>query len=93
MTTSTGSKLDDIEKSQTPAKVAESQCDETSDKVSLGHEVYDSSSVDPVLAKKMALINSAIDEIGMTPWQWKLFFFNGFGYAVDSVGDNRRSKS
>ncbi|KAF2123001.1 major facilitator superfamily domain-containing protein [Lophiotrema nucula] len=33
----------------------------------------------------MALINTAIDEIGMTPWQWKLFFFNGFGYAVDSL--------
>jgi hypothetical protein len=33
----------------------------------------------------MALVNAAIDEIGMTPFQWKLFFFNGFGYAVDSV--------
>ncbi|OAG01005.1 MFS general substrate transporter [Paraphaeosphaeria sporulosa] len=33
----------------------------------------------------MSLINAAIDEIGMTPFQWKLFFFNGFGYAVDSL--------
>lgn len=41
--------------------------------------------VDEVLAKKMASVNSAIDEIGMTPFQWKLFFLNGFGYAVDSV--------
>jgi hypothetical protein len=41
--------------------------------------------VDEVLARKMALVNGAIDEIGMTPFQWKLFFLNGFGYAVDSV--------
>ena len=53
--------------------------------VNLKNEVYDSSVIDPILAKKMALINNAIDEIGMTPFQWKLFFFNGFGYAVDSV--------
>lgn len=49
-------------------------------------ELYDSSAIDPVLAKKMFLVNEAIDEIGMTPFQWKLFFLNGFGYAVDSVG-------
>ena len=42
---------------------------------------------DPVLAKKMALINTAIDEIGMTAFQWKLFCLNGFGYAVDSVSE------
>ncbi|KAL4871690.1 hypothetical protein BDV12DRAFT_205993 [Aspergillus spectabilis] len=41
--------------------------------------------VDSVLAKKMELVNGAIDEIGMTPFQWKLFFLNGFGYAVDSL--------
>ncbi|KAL4865951.1 hypothetical protein BDV12DRAFT_187767 [Aspergillus spectabilis] len=33
----------------------------------------------------MALVNRAIDKIGMTPFQWKLFFLNGFGYAVDSL--------
>lgn len=85
MTTSSGGGLDDIEKSGAPAMITQSQSDEASDKFSLGHGVYDSSSIDPVLAQKMALINSAIDEVGMTPWQWKLFFFNGFGYAVDSV--------
>jgi hypothetical protein len=53
--------------------------------IDLQKEVWDSTAVDPVLAKKMALINDGIDEIGMTPWQWKLFFLNGFGYAVDSV--------
>jgi hypothetical protein len=48
-------------------------------------EVFDVKEFDPVLAKKMALVNQAIDDIGMTPFQWKLFFLNGFGYAVDSV--------
>jgi hypothetical protein len=48
-------------------------------------ELYDSTVIDPVLARKMTLVNDAIDEIGMTPFQWKLFFLNGFGYAVDSV--------
>ena len=53
--------------------------------INLEKEVFDVTQVDPVLAKKMALINQAIEEIGMTPFQWKLFFLNGFGYAVDSV--------
>ena len=55
------------------------------DVVDLKYEVFDSSQIDPILAKKMHLINNAIDEIGMTPWQWRLFFLNEFGYAVDSV--------
>jgi hypothetical protein len=55
------------------------------DSIDLHKEIYDTSVIDPVLAKKMALTNNAIDEIGMTPWQWKLFCLNGFGYAVDSV--------
>ncbi|KAH8690477.1 major facilitator superfamily domain-containing protein [Talaromyces proteolyticus] len=33
----------------------------------------------------MTLVNAAIDRIGMTSFQWKLFFLNGFGYAVDSL--------
>lgn len=32
--------------------------------VDLRKELWDSTAVDPVLAKKMALINSGIDEIG-----------------------------
>jgi len=48
-------------------------------------EVYDTSQVDPILTRKMTLVNNAIDEIGMTTFHWKLFFLNGFGYAVDSV--------
>ena len=48
-------------------------------------EVFDIEAIDPILSKKMALVNKAIDEIGMTSFQWKMFFLNGFGYAVDSV--------
>ncbi|UPX09320.1 Sugar (and other) transporter [Ascochyta rabiei] len=39
----------------------------------------------PALAAKIHLINDAIDEIGWTGFHWKLFFLNGFGYAVDSM--------
>ena len=48
-------------------------------------EVYEISDVDHVLANKIAVVNDAIDEIGLTPYHWKLFCLNGFGYAVDSV--------
>ncbi|KAF2709739.1 membrane transporter [Pleomassaria siparia CBS 279.74] len=41
--------------------------------------------VNPVLNAKMHLVNNAIDEIGFTTYQWKLFVLNGFGYAVDSL--------
>jgi hypothetical protein len=40
---------------------------------------------DRTLARKMALVNNAIDEIGFTSYQMKLFCLNGFGYAVDSL--------
>ncbi|KAG8533976.1 uncharacterized protein KY384_001719 [Bacidia gigantensis] len=53
--------------------------------IDVKNEVFDTSQIDPVLARKMALINEAIEEIGMTPFQWKLFFLNGFGYMVDSL--------
>lgn len=36
-------------------------------------------SVDPVLNAKMRLVNEAIDEIGFTGYQVKLFVLNGFG--------------
>lgn len=45
--------------------------------------VFDAKQIDPVLARKMAFVNAAIEEIGMTKFQWKLFWLNGFGYAVD----------
>jgi len=40
---------------------------------------------DKILAAKMHYVNNAIDEIGFTSYQMKLFFLNGFGYAVDSL--------
>jgi hypothetical protein len=40
---------------------------------------------DETLALKMQCVNDAIDEIGFTSYQLKLFFLNGFGYAVDSL--------
>ena len=46
-----------------------------------GSEVHE----DKVLALKMHHVNNAIDEIGFTTYQFKLFFLNGFGYAVDSL--------
>ena len=57
------------------------------------YEVYEIAAIDPVLAKKMAAVNNAIDEIGLTGYHWKLFCLNGFGYAVDSVSHHRRLKS
>jgi hypothetical protein len=60
----------------------DSSDDTSSDSVK---DVFDAEAIDPVLSKKMALVNKAIDKIGMTSFQWKMFFLNGFGYAVDSV--------
>lgn len=48
-------------------------------------EVFDVEAIDLVLSKKMQLANKALDDIGMTNFQWKMFSLNGFGYAVDSV--------
>jgi hypothetical protein len=38
----------------------------------------------------MALVSEAIEDIGMTPFHWKLFVLTGFGYAVDSVRSSIR---
>lgn len=67
-----------------PANVQErSSDDDSADSIK---EVFAIDAIDPVLARKMALVNRAIDEIGMTGFQWKMFYLNGFGYAVDSAG-------
>jgi hypothetical protein len=70
---------------------ADTQVPSTSDDSSLDEikEVFNLEAIDPVLSRKMALVNKAIDEIGMTSFQWKMFFLNGFGYAVDSVRPGR----
>lgn len=70
--------LDEKSKMQPSPDISgeERQADEVSlqkgDLLSLEH-------VDPVLNAKMHLVNNAIDEIGMTWYQWKLFCLNGFG--------------
>lgn len=40
---------------------------------------------DDALTKKMNLVNNAINQIGFTPYHWKLFCLNGMGFAVDSL--------
>lgn len=49
------------------------------DIVSSQKDLLDLESVDPVLNAKMRLVNDAIDEIGFTGYQAKLFVLNGFG--------------
>jgi hypothetical protein len=74
------------EKSAIPVETREAAIfdDTPSDSVK---EVFDVTAIDPVLSRKMALVNAAIDEMGMSSYQWKLLWLNGFGYAVDSVRD------
>ncbi|KAI7341454.1 MFS general substrate transporter [Hortaea werneckii] len=58
---------------------------DVSDEISLQKgDLLGQESTNPVLNAKMHLVNNAIDEIGMTPYTWRLFCLNGFGYAVDS---------
>jgi hypothetical protein len=57
----------------------------SSTQVDLNQELIDMRDIDPALTNKMALVNMAIDEIGMTLFHWKLFFLNGFGYGADTV--------
>lgn len=52
---------------------------------SFDEDIWSLESVDVALDRKMRLVNDALDEIGMTPYHWKLFCLNGFGYAVDSL--------
>ncbi|UKZ46126.1 hypothetical protein TrVGV298_000324 [Trichoderma virens] len=67
------------------AVVVSSQDDQDEASSSSISDVLEVKLFDPVLARKMALVNNAIDEIGMTGFQWKLFWLNGFGYTVDSL--------
>jgi hypothetical protein len=49
-----------------------------------GGDLLNLESVDPVLNAKMKLVNDAIDEIGFTGYQAKLFVLNGFGYVTNT---------
>ncbi|RFU72742.1 sugar transporter [Trichoderma arundinaceum] len=79
---SNSNKSDAPDNNEKSAVIVDSQDEASSSSIS---EVFDVKAIDPVLSRKMALVNSAIDEIGMTNFQWKLFWLNGFGYAVDSL--------
>ena len=69
-------------KGSSPGSSPRYDTDGSSDSVK---EVFSVDQIDPVLQRKMALVNESIDSIGMTGFQWKMFVLNGFGYAVDSV--------
>ncbi|KAK9237299.1 major facilitator superfamily domain-containing protein [Lipomyces kononenkoae] len=70
----------DIEKPRPERPVAVDPSNEA-----IHEDLFNVSDGDAVLAKKMALLNAALDDIGMTWYHWKLFCLNGFGYAVDSL--------
>lgn len=42
-------------------------------------DILELGGVNPVNDAKMRLVNNAIEEIGFTPYQAKLFVLNGFG--------------
>ncbi|KAF4471760.1 major facilitator superfamily transporter [Fusarium albosuccineum] len=50
-----------------------------------GKDILEADLEDEVLALKTHLVNDANDKLVWTTFHWKLFFLNGFGYAVDSL--------
>ncbi|CDK25315.1 unnamed protein product [Kuraishia capsulata CBS 1993] len=62
---------------------AENDLSSTSNSFDNGNDM-DALGNDVVLDKKMFLINDAIDEIGFTWYQFKIFCLAGFGYSADS---------
>lgn len=48
------------------------------------HDMVDLEASDVIMARKMKLVNDAIDEIGFTWYHFKLFMLNGMGYATDT---------
>lgn len=68
------------DKSAAPVAVPSQAPHDDVDDVSLQKgDLLDLESIDPVLNAKMRLVNDAIDEIGFTGYQAKLFVLNGFG--------------
>ena len=73
---------DDKTAPPTHLEPSHSRIDDVDDDSSLRKgDLLDLESVDPVLNAKMRLVNDAIDEIGFTKYQAKLFVLNGFGYV------------
>ena len=73
---------DDDQRLSTPLLTADST---GGDSKELSRDFISDIEADETVARKMQLVNNAIDEIGFTSYQMKLFFLNGFGYAVDSL--------
>jgi len=70
----------ETEKAQDVEARAQNSLDNDTDDISLRKDdLLSLEHVDPVLNAKMHLVNNAIDEIGFTPYHWKLFCLNGFG--------------
>lgn len=74
----------DIEKSMGSEKTPNESIVSVSSQVSDNVDLLDLESDDDALAKKLKLVNNALDQIGFTPYHLKLFFLNGMGYATDS---------
>jgi hypothetical protein len=73
---------DDKTAPSTNLEPSHSRIDDVDDVPSLRKgDLLDLESVDPILNAKMRLVNDAIDEIGFTGYQAKLFVLNGFGYV------------
>lgn len=72
-------RLSNTEENDEGGRILQSPAEETPGDLSLDMEE------NRVLALKLRHVNDAIDEIGFTKYQLKLFFLNGFGYAVDSL--------
>lgn len=45
------------------------------------------SGADIVYERKVAIMNQALIDLGMGPFQWKIFAMTGFGWFVDNVRD------
>lgn len=43
------------------------------------------SAVDEIYERKVAILNQALIDIGMGPFQWKIVAMTGFGWFVDNV--------
>lgn len=79
-----------------PAKMDPSRLDrETSKSIGVGgggHVDYHGINTSEVLpgadeayARKIAVMNESLIDIGMGPFQWKIFFMVGFGWFVDNA--------
>ncbi|ODV87444.1 hypothetical protein CANARDRAFT_5975 [[Candida] arabinofermentans NRRL YB-2248] len=69
-----------VDVNQTDSELGEMALDSKITKTDLA----EAESSDPALARKIFLINNALDEIGFTWYHAKLFCVAGFGYSVDS---------